>query len=791
MAKRRIGVRTIVEFEEKHGSIDQRASSSDHTALEGTRIHKKLQRQAPKNYQKEVTLKLPLTLSTGEEIIVDGRMDGLIYDELNDQYTIDEIKTSETEFEQLEQNTLDLFWAQLKFYGYIFTKNKKIPQITLQLTYYQTLSQEISRTQQTFTAEALAAYAEPILDDYQGWLVFESKWHQNRQQAAAKLKFPFAKFRNKQRDLSASVYKTILSEQRLFVEAPTGTGKTMATLFPTVKAIGANAVDRIFYLTAKQSTRLVAEKSLTQLRAAGAQLKSITLTAKDKICFMDERICTPEHCPFADGYFDRRKDGIWDLLNHEDNLDRGTIEQYARKHTLCPFELSLDTSLFADVIICDYNYLFDPMVFLQRFFADKAEGAVFLVDEAHNLVDRSRNMYSTQINDQGLTELIRLFDALPRVTGPTKYLLNSCHRLLDEFTLLSTDLEHANQTEMIKDAAPLQLLDRIANFIERAHDWLKTQDDTPLSQAVLNYYLTALTFSRIADFYDASYRTEIRSINDTQLAVKLLCLDPQAHLDTALAKGKASILFSATLSPTTYYREVLGSPNALAYRLPSPFPPKNQRIIISSYIQTTYRTRDRNIPKIAASIHALAQGKKGNYLVFCPSYHLLEQIRADFEAQAPDIATIAQTSAMSESERQDFLTQFTAEPQQTLVGFAVLGGIFSEGIDLTGDRLIGVAVVSVGLPGLSLENNTLKDYFDIKNGRGFAYAYQLPGMNNVRQAAGRLIRQLKDRGIVLLLDQRFLTPNYQQYFPAHWQQQLTVAHNPQELAHIITDFWRD
>lgn len=787
MGKRLVGVRSIVAFELKSGSIDERSSGSEHSALEGTLIHQRLQKRAGADYQKEVTLKWPHTLADGSEIVIDGRMDGLIYDAEADHYTIDEIKTSETAFDLLDEATLRLYWGQLRLYGYLFLKQQpQQTKLTLRLTYYQTLDKQISQVQEETTPAKLKAFVEPLLQDYFDWQVTQNQWQAQRQKAAKALHFPFPAFRNKQRSLAASVYKTILTKQKLLVEAPTGTGKTMATLFPAIKTMGTSDTNRIFYFTAKQSTRHIAEKALATLEKSGALLKAVTLTAKDKICFMEERICTPEHCPFANGYFDRRKTGLRDILDHENQLDRTTLETYAKKHELCPFEFSLDASLFADVIICDYNYLFDPIVYLQRFFADKAADSIFLVDESHNLVSRARAMYSAELTDGPIAQCCHDLTAKTPKDPLDKKLLHRGQQILDAFDRLT--LDGLQDGAKIQKEAPLDLLDQLRAFIEIAHDWLAAQGDTPLAKKVLAFYLNAIRFTRIDEFYDETYYTEVQTQPDIQ--VRLLCFDPAKHLGTALDKGRASILFSATLSPMSYYQSVFGIPDSLVYRLPSPFPAHHQRILIPSYIQTTYRHREQSLPKISASLKALIDGATGNYLIFCPSYRLLEQVQADFSQRFPTIRTIRQDSDMTEPQRQAFLSQFVADPKTTLVGFAILGGLFSEGIDLTGNRLIGTAIITVGLPGLSLARNTLKTYFDAKNHQGFAYAYQLPGMNHVLQAAGRLIRQNSDKGLILLLDQRFLQPAYQQYFPAHWQSQVQPIHSPQQLHQAIQQFWQ-
>ena len=725
----KLGVRELVEFTLRTGDLSA-TSGSQNTAQLGARIHRRLQMQRDSNYQKEYYLELPLTLNN-QDYLLHGRADGVT---LSDTHaTIEEIKTSETVFDQLKDNTLTLYWAQVKLYAHLLMqKFPALKQVTLTLTYFQTNTETTTQTEQVITKEAAKTFFDEVIAEYVTWLKFRADLQERRDPTIRQLTFPFDRYRPGQRELAVAVYKTIVTSKRLFAEAPTGTGKTISTLFPTIKAIGEGLIQRIFYLTAKQSTRRVAEEAMTLMASQGLKLKSITLTAKDKIKFPEEADLAPEDNPYMLGYYDRLKPALLDLLEHHDQLTRPVIEQVARKHTLDPFEFQLDASLFCDVIIGDYNYLFDPQVHLQRFFATSDPDNFFLIDEAHNLVSRSRDMYSAAMSSHPLDHLGRL--------------------------------------------------------VEAVHDWLVDQPQTPFTQAILDYYFMAISYQRIADYYDDTYRMRL-TIDDGQITLKQLCLDPSAFLADSLALGHGAVLFSATLSPLDYYQTVLGGDqDSLAYQLRSPFKPTNQAILVTNYIQTTYNKRDANLANILLAIKTLVDGKTGNYLIFLPSYSYLLTVSQAFQLAYPQIQTVCQQAQMAEADRSRFLASFTANPTTTLVGFALLGGIFSEGIDLKADRLIGVGIVSVGLPGINPETNLLRDYFDERSHQGFAFAYQLPGLNNVFQAAGRLIRGSHDVGVILLMDQRFASPRYTQLYPSHWQH-FQRLYRPEQLSSAIHDFW--
>lgn len=779
MKQTKISVRQLVEFILKKGSIDT-GKNSTHTALEGARIHRKLQKEAGDTYQKEVFLKTEVIF---DDIVlkIEGRADGIFKKE--NHWYIDEIKTSEPKFEELDEDQVDLFFFQAMVYGYIYVSQNELEEITIQLTYYQTIEEIITRATRHFTAKDLEKFFNQLVTEYREWVIFQENWRTVRNASLMALKFPYEEYRRGQRELAVAAYKTIRTKQKLFVEAPTGTGKTISTLFPTLKAIGEQEGERVFYLTAKTITRQVAEDAMVALSGVGAEAKSVTLTAKDKICFLTERNCTPEHCIYANGYYNRLNEGLWDLLNHENQMTREVIEEYAKKHTLCPFELSLDVSLWCDVIIGDYNYLFDPTVYLRRFFEeDTNEENIFLIDEAHNLVNRSREMYSAVITKNKCMELIRELG--------TEYqtLQRALKKVSKEFLAIEKISEEDNWVYHHQKQPAESLTNQLYKLSEKMKEWLAEFPEASMQPAVLAYYFDVLSFLKMSEYYDDHYETTIeRKLGD--LIVRQFCIDPSDFLESSLDKGKASLLFSASFSPLSYYQEVLGGKDSLAYRLPSPFPIENQQIILANYIETTYQKRQDSESAVIQAIGDLVQAKKGNYLIFFPSYQYLDDIAEGFKQVYPEIQMVIQDTKMNEEERELFLSKFEKDPKKTLVGFCVLGGIFSEGIDLKGTRLIGTAIVGVGLPQMNHEQELIKNYYDESDKNGFAFAYQLPGMNKVLQAAGRVIRDATDQGIVLLLDRRFKTSRYQVLFPPHWRQYET-AFTPAQLKEKIESFWK-
>ncbi|WP_270993656.1 ATP-dependent DNA helicase [Listeria seeligeri] len=773
-----ISVRRLVEFVLRGGSIDSRMTSSDR-ALEGTKIHQLLQKSAGEEYQAEVSLKLDRTVD-GVVFSLDGRADGII----NEQ-TIDEIKTTETVMEEITEDFRPLHWAQLICYGFMLAEKSNLPEVTLQLTYYQVADEEIKQFRRVMSREEMGVFVDDLLSKYAVWAKMSVAWEMKRNKTIQELSFPYDSYRRGQRELSIAVYRTAVSGENLFCEAPTGIGKTMSTLFPAVKAMGEGKTDKIFYFTAKTITRQVAEDALDEMRRKGLAARSVTITAKDKICFLDERKCEPDHCQFARGYYDRLNEALFDLLGQEEAITRTVVEQYARKYTLCPFELSLDVALFCDAIVCDYNYLFDPVVYLKRFFSEGPGKYTFLVDEVHNLVDRARSMFSVTLRKSLIMQVKRQLDKKLH-----KRLWNAVNAMNKVMVSLNKELTESGETIHVNKIGLTEWNESVLKFTFVAKEWLPQNTQSETQSDVLELYFESLRYVKIAELYDERYTTQITRTH-SDLEIKQLCLDPAFLLSEKLKLGASSVLFSATLRPIDYYTNVLGGEEDTSRMVfSSPFEQQNMHLLVADNISTKYQMRDQSLASVVEALAALIAGKKGNYLFFFPSFQYLQNVYELFREKHPEIVVRKQEGAMDEEQREAFLEAFKAGNLETLVGFCVLGGVFSEGIDLRGERLIGAAIVGVGLAQLNPESDLIKDYYNETIGQGFDYAYQLPGMNKVLQAVGRVIRGESDRGVILLIDERFSASRYRTLFPAHWNH-AKIVKNTKEITEQVTEFWRN
>ncbi|MBC1846067.1 ATP-dependent DNA helicase [Listeria seeligeri] len=773
-----ISVRRLVEFVLRGGSIDSRMTSSDR-ALEGTKIHQLLQKSAGEEYQAEVSLKLDRTVD-GVIFSLDGRADGII----NEQ-TIDEIKTTETVMEEITEDFRPLHWAQLICYGFMLAEKSDLSEVTLQLTYYQVADEEIKQFKRVMSRGEMGVFVDDLLSKYAVWAKMSAAWEMKRNKTIQELAFPYDSYRRGQRELSIAVYRTAVSGENLFCEAPTGIGKTMSTLFPAVKAMGEGKTDKIFYFTAKTITRQVAEDALDEMRRKKLAARSVTITAKDKICFLDERKCEPDHCQFARGYYDRLNEALFDMLSQEEAITRTVVEQYARKYTLCPFELSLDVALFCDAIVCDYNYLFDPVVYLKRFFSEGPGKYTFLVDEVHNLVDRARSMFSATLRKSLVMQVKRQLDKKLH-----KRLWNAVNAMNKVMVSLNKVLIESGETIHVSKADLAEWNESVLKFTFVAKEWLPQNTQSEAQADVLELYFESLRYVKIAELYDERYTTQITRTH-SDLEIKQLCLDPAFLLSEKLKLGASSVLFSATLRPIDYYTNVLGGEEDTSRMVfSSPFEQQNMHLLVADNISTKYQMRNQSLASVVEALAALIAGKKGNYLFFFPSFQYLQNVYELFREKYPEIVVQKQEGAMDEEQREAFLEAFKAGNPETLVGFCVLGGVFSEGIDLRGERLIGAAIVGVGLAQLNPESDLIKDYYNETIGQGFDYAYQLPGMNKVLQAVGRVIRGESDRGVVLLIDERFSASRYRALFPAHWNH-AKIVKNTEEITEQVTEFWRN
>jgi Rad3-related DNA helicase len=652
--------------------------------------------------------------------------------------------------------------------------------IDIQLTYYNVDTDEIKRIRKGFKFNDLSEFFFELIDKYLIWAKLTREWCIVRDESIKKTKFPYKTYRNGQRELAVSVYKTICESKKIFVQAPTGIGKTISTLFPSIKAMGEGKITKIFYLTAKTITRQVAEESIDEMRHCGLTFKSITLTAKDKICFKESTTCNPEDCEFAKGHFDRVDEAITDLFKNENAFTRDTIKMYAKKYTVCPFELSLDLSLWADCIVCDYNYVFDPRVYLKRFFQLNTANYTFLIDEAHNLVDRSREMFSAEIFKDPFLQLKKIYK--------TKEM--GIYKILNKLNTMMINMKKKCEINgyFVQSEEPKEIYILLKRFIKESEPLLSEDNKTESHNELLELYFNVLTFLKVAEFYDKKYVTYLEK-SQSDIKLKIFCLDPSFLLSEALKRGKSAIFFSATLTPIDYFRDILGGDeDNYRMRLSSPFDVKNLSLLIANKISTKYDNREKSYSEIAKYIHEVIVQKIGNYMVFFPSYKYMNEVVSNFREMYPDVDTIVQSNSMTEEDREKFLDRFKSSTEEILLGFTVLGGIFSEGIDLKGDMLLGAIVIGVGLPKVCLERNIIMDYFKEKNGRGYEYSYMYPGMNKVLQASGRVIRSENDRGIVLLIDERFSKFYYKKLFPAHWNSYNEVS-NLEQLNFYIKDFW--
>lgn len=778
----RLSVRAITELLLRCGDIDSRFVDTQ-TMWKGAQAHRKLQAAQGASYQKEVSLKLNTTVA-GIPLTLLGRADGIIHEA--GKLTIDEIKTTTKTLDKLFEER-ELHLGQAICYAQMLLESMDDPpdEVTIQLSYYQLDTEEKQTHQFVYTKAEIAAYFARLLEDYAVWLQYERDWKLTRDSSIHITDFPFPSYRKGQRELAVAVYRSIERKKKLYVQAPTGIGKTLSTLFPSIKAMGEGMTEKIFYLTAKTVTRAVAEESMALLADAGLHFKSVTLRAKEKICFCEERICSPDHCEYARGHYDRINEALLDLLRTEDRIRPSIIEEFARKHRVCPYEMALDIAEWADLVICDYNHIFDPVASLKRFFGEEeAMGEyVFLVDETHNLPDRVRDMYSVSLRN---SEFIRMTRALRGRTTAVRQLRKTARAVSQYLQELQVNLGEA--LYRVEESFSSDLLKLLHDFLAAASAWLASeQASNPAQKAVLELYFTAMAFSGMTEIYDERYVSIIEKENN-DLVYTLFCRDPSEITRKRLGLARSSVLFSATLTPLPYYREILGG-GAEDYllALPSPFDRKNLLLCAHQGISTKYIHRADSIMPIVETIFHAISAQKGNYIVYFPSYAYMKQVYEMFREHYPDVNSVLQESAMKEEARAEFLERFDAQNDGTLVGFCVLGGIFSEGIDLKGERLIGAIIVGVGLPGIGLRSDLIRDYYDEEQGVGFDYAYVYPGMNKVLQAAGRVIRSEEDRGIVLLIDSRFGTNQYRSLYPAHWSTMCYID-KTEEFSELLQNF---
>lgn len=786
----RLSVRSLVEFVLRTGDLDNRRGRAAKDAMaEGSRIHRRIQKQMGGDYHAEVSLTCHLDCGPAT-LILEGRADGIFTDR-DGRRGIDEIKGIYRDVNRLEE-PIPVHKAQALCYGYMYAFHEQLDGMVIQLTYCNLESEEIRRFQDYYTFEQLETAVKMLVRGYQKWAEFASFHRQTSIASIQGLEFPYP-YRPGQRSLVVSAYRAMERKQRLFVQAPTGIGKTLSVVFPAVRTLGEERSDKIFYLTAKTITRSVAEEAFRILRDStdgNLCVSSVTLTAKERICPLvceegKEADCNPVSCPYAKGHFDRVNDAVYALITRKNEILREDIAAYAKEYRVCPFEMSLDVSNWTDAIICDYNYVFDPNVRLQRYFGDGQEGNyVFLIDEAHNLVERAREMYSATLCKEDFLDSARHYKE--RSVKLSKA-LTRCNKLL-----LEMKRECDRMDKLIPEDVS-QLTFAVDHLYDEIVTWYEEHPNESMDSEESRFFFSLRDFLLVSEKLDSHYQVYTQLQEDGGFLLKLFCVDPSKNLRECLDQGSSALFFSATMLPVNYYKSLLsGETDDPAIYVPSPFSQDHRLLCAARDVTTRYRDRsEQSFDQMAAYIETVTAVRSGNYFVFCPSYayqeRLYEALRLRIPETHPDIQIICQGSRMSEPEREAYLALFHEERTGTLVGLGILGGIFSEGIDLREDTLIGVFIAGTGLPQVCAEREILKDYYEQHGKNGFDYAYLYPGMNKVQQAAGRLIRTTQDEGVIFLLDHRFWQREYQELFPREWADCRRVSLS--DAAILARTFW--
>ena len=771
-----LSVHQLVDFLLRSGDIDNRVFNRS-SQTEGTRIHASYQSKQGKNYISEYPLKQTFKIDD-IEVTLQGRADGIIK-KSEKEYIIDEIKTTVIELEEFRDENLIWHLGQAKCYAYMFAYALGLDTIGVRLTYIKQGKESKKLVDDyTYYTSELEQYIYGLIGQYLEFYNIILRQIEARDASIENLQFPFDKYRKGQKQLAKYVYSVAKNKGKLFIEAPTGIGKTMSTIFPYIKYLKEDDKSKIFYLTAKTTGKENAHKAISILKEKGLNLSGIVITAKEKICFCKGQACNPDECPFAVGYYNKIQEVIKESILRYDDFDYETICHIAHKYNVCPFELELDLSLFCDAIICDYNYVLDPISYMKRYFDEDASHYLVLIDEAHNLVERSKEMYSASISDDLLANAKKAQRHIPN--RKIKNMLSRIQKMFDYY-----DERYEIGETKIEDLGSNDYSD--FNKFVTTYQEVSKESNKDVSKELTELYLEINRFLKISEFYSDRFLMYINKTED-KLTIKLYCLDASRFMNATMNRLNSSVLFSATLSPLEYYIDVLGGkiddPSMI---LESPFPKENLKLILAPKVSTRYKNREKTYAEVAQYLKTFVNAKVGNYFIYLPSYEYLDNILPllDFD----DVELFVQRKDMTESDKNDLLSHFNVDNDHSVVGLAIIGGAFGEGIDLVGDSLIGVAIVGIGLPKINFESNQIVEYYKKNEINGFNYAYTYPGMNKVMQAVGRLIRTESDRGAALLIDERYMWNDYKSLFKKEWKD-YEVVYNQEELAETLQRFFK-
>ncbi len=772
-----LSVREIIEFLYSTGDL---ASSVyvKNRALEGTELHSYLQSLYKEEDEKEVFV----TLNFQEDeydFHISGRIDGVLKE--GSKVILEEIKSTRKPLELINIDTNKQHLMQVKMYGYMYMKKHDLKSISVRLTYIEVESKEVKSFNKRYNFKQLEKFFYSVISDYISWQLVYDLHQDNKLKSIEGIEFPFDEFRDGQYEFMGAVYQNLVRKDILYAEAPTGIGKTVGALYAGLKTIS-NEREKLFFLTAKNAGKKVVVDTIRLLKQKGLVSKSVVVNSKESMCLMDKVDCNPEICPYAKGYFDRLRDALNDVFESEDVYDSDIVNKYALVHDICPYEFSLSISNYSDIVICDYNFAFDPVAHLIRYFEEDNYDPKLLVDEAHNLVSRSRSMFSASISEETIVDLS------DSSMGLNKKLLKLCDKLInylddrkEEFELEKNSFFHQKEV----DSKLILLTERLKLEVDKL---LSDHLNFSGRKDVLKAHFELIRFLRIKEFYNEEYNFLYEYKNEF-MTYTVKCLDASGFINDVLKERSfGSVFFSATLSPIDYFSTLITSGKGASMAVDSPFDNKNLGLFIDGNTSTRYKDRPSSVSNILDHIYAVVEGRVGNYIVFFPSYKYLRMVLEEFDEDLYDV--YIQTPKMTRLERKELLDGFTEESTTTKVAFFVLGGSFSEGIDLVGEQLSGVVVVGVSLPAFSNENEMLKSHFDEKFDQGFDYAYTYPGMNKVIQAVGRVIRTESDKGVAVLIDDRYKYKKYKDLFPKHWNHVKFIGKN-EFLADYIDDFWKD
>ncbi len=739
----------------------------------GTKAHIFLQSKYGPDDIKEYYVKQEIKVGE-KDYLLHGYIDGVL--DVYGTKIIEEIKSTTLELDTITKDYHQEHLAQAKIYAYLYSLEAGLNTINVRLTYISIIDYETKSFDFIFDIKELEDFTFEALEEYISWINTLNKANERRVETLKTIKFPFEKERPGQKALMKYTYNTLKDNEILYAIAPTGIGKTMATLFSGLKSLEKD--DKLFYLTAKGSGKNAPLEAIKILKDHNLSIKVIDITAKRKICNMKKAHCNPDECPYAKDYFSKLKNATKDIFDSYDIFSADVISEVTEKHQVCAFEFSLYLSYFCDLIIADYNYAFDPKAELIRYFEDDTYKPKLLVDEAHNLISRSKDMYSANLKDDD----IRILRA--KLNGFKPSVRNECNKAIELFnSYLDKIVEKA---AFISDKMNSDLNVVLRNIIQKCDAIFEQNKSIKDKDIIYDAYFKVVDFLRISEYFSVNHRMIVK-VEDEKITINYMCLNASEFiLNTIRTKAHGVVFFSATLYPFRYHIDLLTKGEGKAIVLPSPFDPNNLDLIIDCNISTKYKNRENTIDRIIETIETAVDSKPGNYIVFFPSYAYLNMVSSTIIN--PNYEMIIQKHDFTESEREEIITKFKTT-FNSKVGFFVMGGNFSEGIDYVGEALSGVIIVGVGLPLICDENNLLKEYFEgIYPTLGFEYAYTFPGFNKVVQGVGRVIRDYADKGIAILLDERFNYPLYKKLFPNHWTN-VKIIKNNYELIAELKDFY--